>query len=313
MNWIELGAWAVVSFVGAVAVTQLFRWHGGLSVVAIVQALTPYLGVSLVPVLILASWHHRYALAAVSAAVGLGLLVLAAPLVAPRGRTRPLGDAAGLRVASANLWYQNSRVTDVSDALADIDPDVIVFNEYTSEHRDVLLTTSLAMRYPHKVDVSHGGALGTALWSRRPIAVDSTPATYGPSVDVTVDGPDGEVRIVASHFPTPIDSFDGWRRDHGVAQSIGRSVTGPTLLIGDLNTSYWHPDFRRLLGAGFVDAHIVNGAGFAMSWPTTWIVPPFVQLDHALTTGDLVSTEVDNFEVPGSDHRGIVVTVSPTR
>jgi hypothetical protein len=38
-----------------------------------------------------------------------------------------------------------------------------------------------------------------------------------------------------------------------------------------------------------------------------------VRLDHALTAGGLVSTDVDDFHVPGSDHRGLVVTVAPAR
>ena len=84
------------------------------------------------------------------------------------------------------------------------------------------------------------------------------------------------------------------------------------MVVGDLNSSYWHPDFRDLLDAGFVDAHIANGKGFSASWPTDMIGPAFVRLDHALTTGGLVSTDVADFEIPGSDHRGFVVTVAPT-
>jgi endonuclease/exonuclease/phosphatase (EEP) superfamily protein YafD len=84
------------------------------------------------------------------------------------------------------------------------------------------------------------------------------------------------------------------------------------LVIGDFNASYWHPDFRRVLDAGFVAAHTATGSGFSTSWPTTWPIPPFVRLDHALTTGGLVATEVEDFDVAGSDHLGMIVTVAPT-
>jgi len=67
-----------------------------------------------------------------------------------------------------------------------------------------------------------------------------------------------------------------------------------------------------LLDAGLVEAHIAHGRGFSASWPTDQIVPAFVRLDHALTTAGLVSTDVADFEIPGSDHRGFVVTVAPT-
>ena len=37
--------------------------------------------------------------------------------------------------------------------------------------------------------------------------------------------------------------------------------------------------------------------------------PPFVRLDHALVNDGLAVLDVDDFDVPGSDHRGLVVTV----
>jgi endonuclease/exonuclease/phosphatase (EEP) superfamily protein YafD len=114
-------------------------------------------------------------------------------------------------------------------------------------------------------------------------------------------------------MPTPIKDVGAWRDDLATAARIGREADGPTLLVGDLNSSYWHPDFRRLLDVGFVDAHAAAGSGFSTSWPRNWSVPPFVRLDHALTTGGLVSTDVVDLDVPGSDHRGLVVTVAPAR
>ncbi|MBG7605787.1 MAG: endonuclease/exonuclease/phosphatase family protein, partial [Actinobacteria bacterium] len=71
--------------------------------------------------------------------------------------------------------------------------------------------------------------------------------------------------------------------------------------------------FRDLLKTKYVDAHIAAGRGFSASWPTGSLIPPFVRLDHALTTAGLVSTDVNDFDIPGSDHRGFVVTVAPTR
>jgi endonuclease/exonuclease/phosphatase (EEP) superfamily protein YafD len=113
--------------------------------------------------------------------------------------------------------------------------------------------------------------------------------------------------------PTPLISFENWQRDLATAARIGSDATSPTLVIGDLNASYWHPDFRELLDAGLVDAHIAQGQGFSSSWPVGRTIPPaFVRLDHALTTAGLVSTDVVDFEIPGSDHRGFVVTVAPT-
>ena len=40
--------------------------------------------------------------------------------------------------------------------------------------------------------------------------------------------------------------------------------------------------------------------------------PTFVRLDHALMTDGLVATGIDDIDIPGSDHRGFVVSVATT-
>jgi endonuclease/exonuclease/phosphatase (EEP) superfamily protein YafD len=309
---LELAGWAIVALVGTVALTQSFGWAGTRNV-AVVQSLTPYLGLLVVVIALVALWRRRLQLATVGAAIGFGILVLAAPLAFPDEQADPMADAVGLRVASVNLLYRNERIDEVADTLADLAPDVIVFSEYTAEHQAALQRSELADAYLYRIDRSGQLAGGVAVWSRAPVIVGEHPDTYNYSLDLTVDGPDGTVRIVALHAPTPLKSFDDWRRDLGTAAAIGRDASGPTTVIGDFNASYWHPDFRRMLDAGLVDAHTALGKGFSTSWPTDRLLPPFVRLDHALTTPDLVSTNIADFEVPGSDHRGVIVTVVPAR
>jgi endonuclease/exonuclease/phosphatase (EEP) superfamily protein YafD len=309
---VELISWLIVALVGVIALTQAFGW-AGTRIVAVVQSLTPYLGLLLAPIGVVALVCRRFVLATTCAAIGFGVLLLAAPLAFPDGQPSPAAGATGLRVAAANLLYENDRVDDVAVVLADLAPDVIVFSEYTAEHQRALLDSPLADQYPYRVDRPGRRASGIAVWSSVPVAGGERSDTYTPSLDVVVDSPDGDIRIVAMHMPTPINSFENWRRDLQTAEQIGRNANGPTMVVGDLNSSFWHPDFRALLDAGFVDAHNANGRGFSASWPTDKLVPAFVRLDHALTIGGLVSTEVDDFEIPGSDHTGFVVSVSPTR
>ncbi len=308
---IELIGWLFVALVGAVILTQAFGW-AGTRLVAVVQSLTPYLGVALAAVVAIAMWRRRLLLVTVGAAIGFGILILATPLAFPDDQPPPVAGATGLRVASANLLYDNGRIDDVASLLIDLAPDVIVFHEYTAEHQRALEDSALFDEYPYRIDRIGRRASGIAVWSTVPASGGERSDTSTPSLDVVVEGPDGDVRIVAMHMPTPINSFENWRRDLHTAAQIGRTATGPTMLIGDLNTSYWHPDFRALLDAGFVDAHTANGRGFSTSWPTDKIVPAFVRLDHALTIDGLVSTDVDDFDIPGSDHTGFVVSVSPT-
>ena len=115
---------------------------------AIVLSLTPYLAFVLAPLALIALWQNRLLLATVCAAIGVGILILAAPAAFPGDRPDPIADADGLRVASVNLLYSNDRIDEVVATLHDLGPDVIVFNEYTAEHQSALQASELARRLP---------------------------------------------------------------------------------------------------------------------------------------------------------------------
>jgi len=309
---VDLGCWLAVGVTGVVATTQVLGWSGT-RLLAAVHALTPYLAIPVVVVVVAAMWRRQLVLATVATAVGVGIAALGTPLAYPDQQPPPIAGSVGLDIVSINLWYQNERVDEIADVLAELDADVIVFSEYTPSHQSVLTSSAVAARYPHRAERNGDRPTGVAVWSRWPLSDNGLLATYHSSYDVTVAGPDGDVRVVAMHMVTPFDDVGGWQRDLAIARTIGGTTDRPTLLIGDLNSSYWHPGFRQVLDAGFVDAHAAAGSGFSTSWPIDRIVPAFVRLDHALTAGGLVSTAVSDLDVPGSDHRGVLVSVAPAR
>ena len=306
----ELIGWGVVASVGAVMITQAFGWNGG-RIVSTLQPLTPY-GIPLMVIVAAgAVWAERDALAAAAAGVGVGALLLATPLVFPPGQPPVQPGATGLRAAAVNLRYSNERVDELADELVDIDADVIVFSEYTYEHQTTLLAHPLATRYPYRANRDGRYAGGMAVWSKYPATENDRIDTTNYTVDASVDGPDGPIRLFAVHPPTPILDHDGWQEDLALIGESADDAGGPTLVIGDFNASYWHPAFRDILRRGFIDAHMANGRGWSASWPTNEFVPPFVRLDHALTGNGLVSTDIDDFRLPGTDHVAFVVTVKP--
>jgi endonuclease/exonuclease/phosphatase (EEP) superfamily protein YafD len=309
---LEVIGWATVAVIGGVMLTEAIGWTGT-RIVATLQALTPLLALLLVPVGAVALWQGRYLMAVIAGVVGLGALILMAPLVFRSSPARPADDTERLRVGLANLLYGNERIDNVVADLAARDLDVIVFNEYTPEHQTALLASVLADGHAYKIDRSEPLAGGIAIWSRQPFTVDTPPSTFDPSLDVTLDTAHGPLRVIAVHPRTPVYDFTDWRDDLRTIGQMNTNGDAPILLIGDFNATYWNPGFRDLLNTKYVDAHIAAGRGFSASWPTDSLIPPFVRLDHALTTAGLVSTDVDDFDIPGSDHRGFVVTVAPTR
>src|SRR5690606_25218056 len=89
---------------------------------------------------------------------------------------------------------------------------------------------------------------------------------------------------------------------------------GPAVMTGDFNAARWHPQFRAVLASGWRDAHELLGRALRPSWPIGHPVlrVPFVRIDHALVTDDLVVTDVRDVRVAGSDHRGLIVTIAPS-
>jgi endonuclease/exonuclease/phosphatase (EEP) superfamily protein YafD len=316
VDWWKLAldviGWATVAVIAGVMLSEAVGWRGT-RIVATLQALTPLLSVLVVPVAGIAFWQSWYLMAMAAGIVGLGALILMAPLVFRSSPLWPAEEASGLRVALANLLYGNEQIDDVAADLTERDLDVIVFNEYTPEHQTGLLASTLASGYPYKIDRSEPLAGGIAIWSQQPFTIDEPPNTFDPSLDVTLDTAEGPIRVIAVHPRTPVYDFVDWSDDLRTIGQIEVADDIPILLIGDFNATYWNPEFRALLKTKYVDAHIAAGRGFSASWPTDSLIPPFVRIDHALTTAGLVSTDVDDFNIPGSDHHGFVVTVAPTR
>lgn len=305
-------AWAVVAVCAMVMVTQAFGWDGVTMLVPIAQVFTPHLGVASALVAAVALWRQRFTLATLATVTGMSVLLLGAPAVFPGTQPEPVPDAVGLRVAAVNLLYRNTRIDAVAAELATLDADVLALSEYTADHRAGLMAAGLAETYPYRLELPHSGPIGIAVWSRFPISDDVPPDTYTESIDATIHGPDGPIRLVAVHLESPVSNAALWRREHALVEELIATIDGPTLIAGDFNSSYWHPPFRRLLDAGVTDAHIALGAGLSASWPAHVVVPPFVRLDHALVGGGLVATDVDDVDAAGSDHRGVIVTVAPT-
>lgn len=309
-----MAGWVAVAVAGFVMLTQALGWPGTRTI-AILQSLTPYLALAMAPVAAAALTGRRIWMAFTASLIGIAGLILALPVLFPADLPPTADGAASLRIGALNLLYLNepANVEDVAADLAERDLDVIVFAEYSTAHQRVLQGSDLAAEYPFRIDRSGLGAGGIAVWSRTAVIVHDHPDTTNYSLDLSVRTADGLVRVLAVHPPTPVANFDAWKRDLDHFGELGLAGSTPTVVIGDFNASFWHPGFRDLLDAGLTDAHIALGHGFATSWPADRWYPPFVRLDHALTTDGLVPTAVEDFAIAGSDHRGLVVTVAPAR
>lgn len=307
---IPIAGWVIVVPMLAIAATQVFGVTGG-RLMAAAQALTPYLLLPAIPVAIAALCWQRWALGIAATAVVVVLAGLSWPLMFPPGQPTARAAAEPLQVLHSNALYRNATPDEAAETLLSSGADVLVVTEYAPRFAAAMSDLPKADDYPYRIEHVAYGAAGTAIWSRYPMREQEPPDTHFRTVVGDVSDPNGgTLRIVGVHPPTPTGDYDNWRGELRQLDDVA-DHSMPMVMIGDFNASWWHPEFRKLLDDGFRDAHQLDGHGFSVSWPTKGRIPAFVRLDHALINERLVVDDVDDVDVPGSDHRGFVVTVLP--
>jgi endonuclease/exonuclease/phosphatase (EEP) superfamily protein YafD len=289
--------------------TALLPWVRPLRgrVVTVVRSLMPWATIPSLPIAIAAARAgHRRMTVAAGAVAGAGL-ASSLPLAVRRREPREAPDSRPITVVHANLLFDNIRIADVAGTLARLDADVLTFSEYTPHHARVLHSTPLAANYPHRIEMPAALASGTALWSRHPVIPDDPPATRHHAVVGDVAGPGGPVRVIVVHTQSPVIHHGQWARDLAVLAEV--VPKRPAVMTGDFNAAWWHPEFRAILANGWRDVHQTVGRGLSGSWPVDHLAPRFIRLDHALVNDRLVVDEVVDLDIPGSDHRGLLVSV----
>jgi endonuclease/exonuclease/phosphatase (EEP) superfamily protein YafD len=313
-TFIELIGWLAVAGMGLVALTQAAGWTG-LPIVYATQALTPYALTPAVPLAVIASSFGRHAMALLSTAIAVALLWLSAPVVFHASAPVPATDGVQFTVAQANVYYQNQQPQRVGEVLLSLDADLIAVTEYFRPIRSVLDAGGIEATHPYRIDQAPGDRNGVALFSRFPIiSGEVIDIGHQSGIDAIIDVDGTSVRVLVVHPLPGVDrsSLRRWRADLPAIGTRALSSDVPTIIVGDFNASRWHPAFRHLLDRGLTDAHEQLGQGFSVSWPSGLSAPSFVRLDHALMTQGLVATSIEDIDIPGSDHRGFVVSIATT-
>jgi endonuclease/exonuclease/phosphatase (EEP) superfamily protein YafD len=228
------------------------------------------------------------------------LLFLELPGDSPAG-------AAHLRVVTANVLMSNARLEDLANNVLAQDPDIVVFEELTRDLEEV--APALAAAYPYRLSTE---APWVTIASRLPLEETRRLGTDGEdrgrdllSAAVEVNGQ--RLTLVAGHLMPPLnhDAFEVTRRQHEVLNKAIDEVTGPLLVVGDLNATSLSPTF-----AGFLWSTGLRIAA-ADRWPdSTYSVHGLgIRIDHVLVRDIGVSAE-RVFDLAGSDHRGVAVDVT---
>ena len=284
----------------------------------ITAALSPYLMLCAPVSAALLLWGRHWILAI--AAVGLTMAMLAVQLPLYRGSDAARTAGVGLRVISANLLEGQADPSHLVRSARE-QADVIAFQELTPQEADRLSRAGLDATFPYRWLDARGGPGGVGMWSRFPIDAPRRIGGYtfaflaaqirvtGVSIDPTV-----VVAHVAGPWPQPIDD---WRRELNrlpvTLSEVGEQAgAGSVIVAADLNSTTDMRPFRVLLGNGYRNAAEQSGAGIKPTFPADSRLPPFVAIDHILTR-NCTATSLRTLKIPGSDHRGLVVTIAIPR
>jgi len=266
----------------------------------ILQVLTAQLGLAIVMLVMRRrAWAIVLGCAAVMNALPVRDYVL--PL-----RRAAVGETSAFRVITANVHVRNRNPEPLIELVRNDEPDVYAIVELTQRFADAL--SVLDDDYPYQVVVPDTGPFGIALYSRWPLhdsrvfELEGLPVIYA---EILRDG--APWHIIAAHLLPPMSAemaqIRGDQLD-GLAEFV-ETVSGPVVLVGDLNISPYSPFFADfVLRAQLRSA--LQGFGPSYTWPA--FAPVLgIPIDHVL-----VSNDVDiagYFRAPniGSDHFPLMV------
>lgn len=278
-------------------------------------AFTPYAAlVGLLAVIWAALLRERWAACAALA----GVLVLAA-LVVPRllpgdGRAEsPPPDP--LRVMSVNLAIGRADIDRIAELARDQAVDVIAFQELTPDALEALADSALGDEMRHSVLDAREGPFGIGTISRKALEALPQPelSPDKPAVAALVafpGAPGGSIEVWNVHPPPPVDPAGVAELRRYLEAIPAPDPDGPPrLLLGDFNSTLDHPNFQAVLDRGYRDAADALGEGLAPTWPNDGF-PPGVVIDHALGDERIEFSDYSVHDVPGSDHKAVVVSLS---
>lgn len=218
---------------------------------------------------------------------------------------------APFRLMLINVERINKNYEAVTKAIAEARADIIVVQEFTPAWRDQL--QGLNAEYPFYEPIPRSDGGGMALFSRYPLTgveVLTLDASTHIAVLTRVNVNGTVVSILGLHPPAPVssDKFVNRNRQFTEAALLLKPITGPKVLIGDLNTTMWSPYFRELVkDSGLRDARL--GFGLKPSWPMPLPALFQIPIDHCLVSDDIEVLGVRTGGTTGSDHRPVMFDV----
>lgn len=209
------------------------------------------------------------------------------------------------RVYFANTYFENHDAATIAQSVQRANPDVAIFAEIEPE-----TFAQLSQQLPEYTFAYHHDAPGLfdlAVLSRtqlnEPIIHHYADERF-PSVEISLPGPNGPLRIIGTHPILP-QGHALWQNRNTHMYALSKDIDDrPTLVMGDFNNTPWSPVFIRFLQESGLTRHATQP-----TWPTFLPSAGFrIPIDHVLTRNvQVLNTETG--EESGADHLPVIVDV----
>ncbi len=218
-----------------------------------------------------------------------------------------LNGKSEFTIGQFNVYHHNPNFNNALTCLMIQEPDVITIQELNSEWAPAVLRT-LKPIYPYfHEEYQDSCCYGIGIYSRYPIAESRSILIEGVfMIEAELELKHGRLTIFSQHTLPPVFPNRTIERN-GQLQELSRLIRkteGPVIALGDFNVVPWDPVMKRFLEtSGQTRVH----SGFQATYPMDLGVP-LIPIDHITFSKHLVPNSCDAFDIPGSDHRGLVAS-----
>lgn len=216
-------------------------------------------------------------------------------------------NAKTSRIMLLNVYTQNEEVEKVRNEIVTTDPDLLILQEIDQQWiKDLQWLDSI---YPYSYTFPRSDNFGIGMWSKtafKKAALEYVGEAGLPSINAMLPIGDTVVQVIATHPLPPVGKTNAAYRNEQlslVPQLIVKEH--PTIIVGDLNSSCWGYNFKKLLKESGLN-NSAKGFGFQPTWPSGSPLL-YTAIDHLLHSDDIVIADRQIGNNVGSDHLPLVV------
>ena len=236
----------------------------------------------------------------------MGVILQVGQIQPPFPPNRAIAGSPSVRLVFANLWADNEKRAAAVETLFRLDADVIVMAEMIGDWEQD--ASKLIHAYPQRADCWTLSGCDIIMLSRFPIRQSEIPVDRwhrSRAVLAEIETPGGILKVLGTHMarPLPVGQVYHQEGHADLLTKVAREESGPLVLVGDFNAVTWGRVIRKIER----ESPLRASRGLEGTWPSALPWPLRLPIDHVLVNDELAIAERRVVDVPGSDHKAVVV------